>query len=75
VKINECISEVDFNGTQYFFLAEIISGTSGTVQGEEYMETNKHGGMYIPMWVDIADLSSLNVIPKEVTLKVQSLSG
>ncbi|WP_308810542.1 MULTISPECIES: NUDIX domain-containing protein [Bacillaceae] len=38
VKVNECISAVEFNGNQYFLLSEIISGTFGTGQGEEYIE-------------------------------------
>jgi 8-oxo-dGTP diphosphatase len=73
VKVNECISEVEFNGTQYFFLAEINSGTLGTGQGEEYTDENRNRGTYLPMWVDIESLSSMDVRPKEVALKVQTL--
>ncbi|MDQ0226152.1 8-oxo-dGTP pyrophosphatase MutT (NUDIX family) [Metabacillus niabensis] len=61
VKINECISEVEFNGTQYFFLSEIISGALGTGQGEEYIDKNKDRGTYLPMWIDIISLSSIDV--------------
>lgn len=73
VKVNECISEVEFNGTQYFFLAEIISGTLGTGQGEEYTDKNRDRGTYLPMWIDKESLSSIDVRPNEVALKVQSL--
>lgn len=73
VKINECIAEVEFNGSQYFFLSEIINGTFGTGQGEEYTDENKNRGTYLPIWVDIERLSSIDVKPKEVALKVQSL--
>lgn len=73
VKVKECIAKVGFNGTQYFFLAEIISGTFGTGQGEEYTDGNRGGGTYLPMWVGIEELSSIDVKPKEVALKVQSL--
>lgn len=73
VKINECIAEVEFNGSQYFFLSEIINGTFGTGQGEEYTDENKNRGTYLPIWVDIEILSSIDVKPKEVALKVQSL--
>lgn len=73
VKVKECISEVEFNGTQYFFLSEIISGTLGTGQGEEYTDKNRNRGTYLPMWVDIESLSSIDVRPNEVALKVQSL--
>lgn len=73
VKINECISKIEFNSTQYFFLSEIISGTLGTGQGEEYMDKNRDSGTYLPMWVDIESLSLIDVRPSEVALKVQSL--
>lgn len=73
VKVKECISEVEFNGTQYFFLSEIISGTLGTGQGEEYTDKNRDRGTYLPMWVDIESLSSIDVRPNEVALKIQSL--
>lgn len=39
VKVNDCIAEVDFNGSQYYFLSEIIDGEFGTGQGEEYTST------------------------------------
>ena len=73
VVIDECIATVEYNGTQYFFLSEIIDGTFGTGQGEEYTDENRERGTYLPMWVEINKLSSLNVKPKEVASKVQSL--
>lgn len=74
MQINECISVNTFKGAdQFFFLAEIISGTFGSGQGEEYTDTNQVRGTYLPTWVDIKSLSSKNVIPHEVSLKVQSL--
>ncbi|WHY70576.1 NUDIX hydrolase [Fictibacillus enclensis] len=71
VKINECIAKV--NGNQYFFLSEIIGGTFGTGQGDEYIGRNRGRGTYLPMWVVIERLSSIEIKPKEVALKVQSL--
>lgn len=73
VKINNCISEIEFNGTQYFFLAEIINGIFGSGQGEEYTDEKRGRGVYRPIWIDIEKLSLINVIPKEVALKIQSL--
>jgi 8-oxo-dGTP pyrophosphatase MutT (NUDIX family) len=73
VKIKECIAKVEFNGIQYFFLSEIIKGTFGTGQGEEYTDKERDRGTYLPVLVDIKSLSSIDVIPKEVALKVQSL--
>jgi 8-oxo-dGTP diphosphatase len=73
VNVNECVAKVDFNGTQHFFLAEIIEGTFGTGQGEEYTDEKRNRGTYLPMWIDIEKLSSIDVRPKEIALKVQSL--
>ncbi|MEI5905971.1 NUDIX domain-containing protein [Bacillus spongiae] len=73
VKVNDCIAEVEFNGTQYFFLSEIIGGEFGTGQGEEYIDENRDKGTYIPMWVNVDKLSSIDVKPKEVALKIQAL--
>lgn len=74
VKVNvvECFQKVECNGTQYFFLAEIIEGTFGTGRGEEYTGEKGDRGTYLPIWVDIEKLSSLDVKPKEVALKVQT---
>ena len=73
VKVNECIAKVEYNGTQYFFLSEIINGTFGTGHGEEYTDKERDRGTYLPMWIDIKRLSTIDVKPKEVALKVQSL--
>ncbi|MEQ2526313.1 NUDIX domain-containing protein [Bacillaceae bacterium CLA-AA-H227] len=73
VKVNGCIAEVEFNGTQYFFLSEIIEGEFGTGQGEEYIDEYRDRGEYLPMWVDLDKLSSIDVKPKEVAVKVENL--
>ncbi|MED3575205.1 NUDIX hydrolase [Cytobacillus praedii] len=73
VKINECIAKLKFNGTQYFFLSEIIKVTFGTGEGEEFTNKNRNRGTYFPIWIEIEKLSTIDVKPKEVALKVQSL--
>ncbi|MGH0851075.1 MULTISPECIES: NUDIX hydrolase [Bacillus cereus group] len=73
VKVKECIAKVEFNGTQYFFLTEIIKGNFGTGEGAEFTDINRNRCSYLPMWVDIEMLSSIDVKPKEVALKVQAL--
>ncbi|PEE39743.1 NUDIX hydrolase [Bacillus pseudomycoides] len=73
VEVKECIAKVEFNGTQYFFLTEIIKGNFGTGEGEEFTDINRDRGSYLPMWLDMEMLSSIDVKPKEVALKVQSL--
>lgn len=73
VKIHECLAKVKFNGIQYFFLAEIIHGTFGAGQGEEYTDEQRNRGTYLPMWIGIEELDSINVKPKEVANKIQNL--
>ncbi|MFD1927495.1 NUDIX domain-containing protein [Sporosarcina siberiensis] len=71
IEVKDCIAEIDFDGKQFFFLGDIVGGVFGTGQGEEFSNENK--GVYIPEWVNIDDLHSINVKPKEVAEKVQSL--
>lgn len=71
VKVNACIAKVEFQGLQYFFLSEILCGAFGTGRGEEYKAKDR--GTYLPIWINIAELSSINVKPIEVAKKVQSL--
>lgn len=73
IKLKACIAKVTFNGTQYFFLAEIIKGMFGTGKGEEYSDFNRDRGTYLPIWIDIERLAAIDVKPREVALKVQSL--
>nr|WP_249315665.1 NUDIX domain-containing protein [Bacillus sp. FJAT-49711] len=71
IDVKECIAEIDFNGKQYFFIGKIVGGAFGTGQGEEFSDENK--GVYIPMWVEIDDLPSIDVKPREVAQKIKSL--
>jgi ADP-ribose pyrophosphatase YjhB (NUDIX family) len=73
VEIHECLAKVKFNGIQYFFLAEIIRGTFGAGQGEEYTDEQRNRGTYLPIWFEIEDLNSINIKPKEVAIKIQNL--
>ncbi|MED1203175.1 NUDIX hydrolase [Heyndrickxia acidicola] len=73
VEIHKCISKIEYQGTQYFFLAEILDGAFGTGRGKEYTDKNRERGTYLPMWVEIDKLSALNVKPMEMALKIQSL--
>jgi len=73
VNIKKTFAKIGFHGTQYYFLAEIIEGTFGTGQGEEYTDVNRNRGTYLPIWVDIGKLSHLDVKPKEVAYKIQSV--
>ncbi|HEO8418771.1 NUDIX hydrolase [Niallia sp. FSL W8-0635] len=71
VKINECLAEIEYNGIQYFFLADIINGMIGTGQGEEFTERTRDRGTYLPIWLDRNDLSAIDVKPLVVAEKVK----
>ncbi|WP_155591827.1 NUDIX hydrolase [Lysinibacillus cavernae] len=73
VKVEECIAQVEFNGNQYFFLSEIVGGEFGTGQGEEFTDKYKDRGTYLPVWIGIEKMLSMDVKPQEVALKIQSL--
>jgi hypothetical protein len=71
--VSEYIAEIDFNGKQFFVLGEIVGGTFGTGQGVEHTDNEKAKGSYIPMWIDINDLSYIDVKTKEAADKIQSV--
>ncbi|SFM47587.1 mutator mutT protein [Gracilibacillus orientalis] len=73
INVNECFGKVEYNGTQYFFLADIVEGEIGTGMGEEFTDTNRNRGTYEPMWVEIDKLSIIDIRPKEVAEKIQFL--
>ncbi|WP_010676595.1 NUDIX hydrolase [Bacillus timonensis] len=73
VRIHECIGTVEYKGTQYFFLAEIILGEFGTGTGDEYSDTNRNRGSYTPVWIELEQLPLLDVKPKEIAIKIQNL--
>ena len=72
ISIIDEFDEVEFNGTQYFFLAEIFDGVFGSGQGEEFSGYESDRGTYHPMWVEINNLATINVKPKSVADKILS---
>ena len=68
VEIGELITQVPYNGIQYYYHAKIIGGQFGTGQGEEFTNTTR--GSYVPMWVEIEKLRALDVVPPEVVEQI-----
>lgn len=66
VRIQRPFKILEQSGTQHFFLADIIGGKFGPGIGEEYTDASPQRGGYEPIWLDIKDLSSLDVRPKEI---------
>ena len=67
VEIKQKVAEVFFNGnTQFYFLVEKLSGEFGTGTGEEYGKYNPIHGTYHPLWIQLADVLTNNVVPREL---------
>ena len=73
VRLRERIATIEWHGTQYFYLAETVSGIFGTGRGAEYSNKSKVNGLYVPLWVSTDELAYLDVRPREVALKIQLL--
>ncbi|WP_261132602.1 NUDIX domain-containing protein [Bacillus sp. Marseille-Q3570] len=63
----------NWNGMQYYFLAEIIDGKFGNGSGAEMNGKNEAEGKYIPMWVNVTELTELPLRPKSIIDKILSL--
>ena len=71
IRIQRPLIQIEKNGTHYFFLADIIGGKFGTGTGEEYTHTSVQRGTYEPMWININDLHTLDVRPREIADMLQ----
>ncbi|TFE02400.1 NUDIX hydrolase [Jeotgalibacillus salarius] len=75
VKVGQCMSEIEYEGIQYFFEADITGGIFGAGQGEELTDVNDTRGTYLPVWIDMTALTTIDVRPREVTVKITSNSA
>ena len=70
VKIRHLFCTVPFNGLQYFYEAQIISGEFGTGKGPEFTIPLVGNGSYSAVWLTLDELQNRDVIPKEVVSKI-----
>ncbi len=73
IVIKDSLGIVNYDGEQYFFIAEIIGGVFGTGEGVEFRAECRNRGTYEPIWVELEQLLLLEVHPKEIAEKVYSL--
>lgn len=73
IAIREYFETISLNGTQYYYLADIVGGEFGTGQGEEMQKNELERGTYQPIWVDINSLFTIDVKPKEISEKIQKV--
>lgn len=72
VKVRTKFAEVLFNGTQHYFIADILAGILGSGQGEEYTDKGTDRGTYTPVWVGIEKLCTLDVRPQEIAIQIKT---
>lgn len=66
IQVTKIVKTIQYNGTQYYFLAQIIGGVFGNGKGEEFTNDCRHRGTYEPVWIALGELSALDVRPYEV---------
>ncbi|MFS0749328.1 NUDIX hydrolase [Oceanobacillus sp. 1P07AA] len=70
VIVGECIAEIAHNGIQYYFAARVIDGEFGTGKGAEFC--NRGRGSYTPEWMEIDNLSIVDMRPPELVGVIQT---
>ncbi len=73
VKVGSLLVRHDYNGPQYFYLAEVAEGVLGSGTGEEF-DPARGRGTYEPLWVDIGLLEDLPVRPAEAAKLVREMA-
>jgi len=65
VVVKQKVAEIHYpEYPQVYFLVERVGGEFGTGTGEEFTDPNPESGVYIPMWMPVAELSHReNVFP------------
>ncbi|MGM0847032.1 MAG: NUDIX hydrolase [Bacillota bacterium] len=71
VELKGCLHNIDFFGSQHYFLAEIVDGVAGSGLSEEFQNSGR--GTYQPVWISIEEFPQLNIKPEEIARKVLSL--
>ncbi|WEV44012.1 NUDIX domain-containing protein [Lactobacillus sp. ESL0684] len=57
---------------QIFFLGQVISSDAPKISGEEAARISE-SNVYIPTWVNLADLEQLNLQPSQLTARLQQI--
>jgi 8-oxo-dGTP diphosphatase len=66
IRMKKLLGRIEYNGTQFYYLANIVGGDFGTGKGEEYTNPNRNRGTYEPIWVPVGEFSTLDIRPKEI---------
>ncbi|RIW37290.1 NUDIX domain-containing protein [Bacillus salacetis] len=71
VKISQCLSEIDYEGKQYFFAAKIITGKLGEGKAEEFRDSSR--GTYELVWVPLEKFPEMDIRPAEAARTINLL--
>ncbi|WP_409294670.1 NUDIX hydrolase [Peribacillus sp. SCS-26] len=74
IKIKDFFMDVEFQGKQHYYLAEIIKGEISSGLGEEYTDPERNRGTYQPLWVRIGDFPSLDIRPWAAAEKIMGMT-
>lgn len=55
---------------EYFYLCDIVGGEVGTGQGPEFQPGASYEGEYRIGWIDLKNLSDINLVPQEAKDKI-----
>ncbi|MCF6136859.1 NUDIX hydrolase [Pseudalkalibacillus berkeleyi] len=72
IKVNDLIHVEHWNGLHHFYTAHILGGEFGTGLGEEFSSSKR--GLYQPIWYEIDLLSEIDLRPKSMLTKLQSIN-
>lgn len=74
VEIGPCQFEIKGTGYEYYFSAVRTGGDFGNGSGEEFVAAIPERGSYEAVWVPIAKLSSINLYPEQLSVKISQNS-
>ncbi|MGO1059315.1 NUDIX hydrolase [Planococcus sp. FY231025] len=73
VKVQDCLYQEQYEGHQFFFGAEILSGQFGSGKGEEFIDPERNRGKYEPVWLPIREMPHKDVRPQLAAVTIQKL--
>lgn len=75
VRVGELFSEEKFgNGTEFFYLCEIIGGEIGSGAGPEFQKGTGYEGEYVFEWVKISEFLTKEILPEKVKIGLQTIN-
>lgn len=74
VEIGSSAFELTGTSREYYFPATITGGVFGTGSGEEFTAAEPERGSYEAVWMPLVKLSSINLYPEQLAVKISQNS-